>query len=617
MALPAAEQRLAETAARAPGSATARQALGRYYLQANRPFEALWELERTLTIAPRDRPLRVDLATALALAQFYREAQEQLQIAVAGPPSRIGRRDLAALYLATARPEQAVTVLRAAPDSTEWPEGQWLLGRAYEGLGQIAPARRAYERLTRLRPDSTEGLFRLAHLLLTSGDPAGARALLGPALRKTSREARLLLLMAMTYSARWGNREEPDRMGELLSVAGNLGGKDAIPAHLAMGELYLRHGRFKDGGRELSRLADAADLPDAERGMAIALAGLGQPAEAHYYRGMAAASEGHADEALREFQALAAAAPADLRAPQLISQSYAQMKQLNLALKAPEAFYQKGYRSPELFERLATLYLLTYNRRAGRRLCEEWRRADPKSGRPLACLGKISLADLRLADAVHEYEGAIEREPKNAQYLLGLVDALGQQPSPANSRRILGLLRQAIALAPQEPAAHYQLGVVLQQMGQWEEARGELLRALDANPGLAAADNNLLQVATALRQPALARRFGSLMRAIQERRRARDAAWKRRWAKPADPRACFDLGLILARSGELAAAEYQLQRAVELRPGWADAAGWRDRVKHLLDGVDEDGRRLVRFQDTTAAARRRRAARISPGKECG
>ena len=50
------------------------------------------------------------------------------------------------------------------------------------------------------------------------------------------------------------------------------------------------------------------------------------------------------------------------------------------------------------------------------------------------------------------------------------------------------------------------------------------------------------------------------------------------------------------RSGELAAAEYQLQRAVELRPGWSDATSWRDRVKRLLDGVDADGRRLVRFE---------------------
>ena len=74
----------------------------------------------------------------------------------------------------------------------------------------------------------------------------------------------------------------------------------------------------------------------------------------------------------------------------------------------------------------------------------------------------------------------------------------------------------------------------------------------------------------------------------------------RRWERPADPRVSYDLGRLLARSGELAAAEYQLQRAVELRPGWADAIHWRDRVGRLLDGVDTDGRRLVRFQDVAA-----------------
>jgi tetratricopeptide (TPR) repeat protein len=589
------EVRLQEAVERSPRSVAARQALGRYYLRAGQPFEAVWELDQVAALAPGERETRVDLATALALARLYPEAEETLRAAIQ-PQSRVGRRELAALYLAVARPEAAIAVLIAAPGPEDWPEGQRLLGRAREALGQTAAACRAYERLIQRAPEHAEGPFRLAHLLLTSGDPRRARSVLEAALRKWPREARLLQLLAMTYSARWGEREEPDRQGELLAAALRSGG-DEIPGRLALGELYLRHRRFQEGGGQLARLANEADLPAAQRGLAIVMAGLKQPAEAAYRRGMAAVFEGQTDAALREFQTMAALAPRDRRVPQLICQAYAQMNQLNAALKAGLAFYRAGNRSPELYERLATLYLATYDRRAGRRLCEEWRRTQPDSGRPLAYLGKFALADLRLTEAIAAYEQAVAREPRNVEHLLGLAEALNHVPSPENARRALSLLRQAAALAPLDARLHYQLGVRLQQMGQWEEARRELLRALDDDPAMAAADSNLVQVAIALRQPALARRFAALMRATQERKRDEDAAWRRRWSSPAGPQVSLDLTRLQVRSGNLTSADYQLRRALTLQLGWPEAAALRQQIGRLLDGTDADGRRLVSFDD--------------------
>ena len=55
---PAAERRLIEAAAREPGSAAAHGALGRYYLQAGQPFEAIWELDQAGVLAPRARDTR-------------------------------------------------------------------------------------------------------------------------------------------------------------------------------------------------------------------------------------------------------------------------------------------------------------------------------------------------------------------------------------------------------------------------------------------------------------------------------------------------------------------------------------------------------------------------------
>jgi Flp pilus assembly protein TadD len=604
---------LLEVVAREPGSAAAHRDLGRHYLQARQPLEALWELDQVLKLSPGDQGAGLDVATALAMAGQYPEAEAQLRFVLGQPPvTRAGRGELAALYLATARPHEAVEVLRAAPGLSDWPQGQLLLARAHEGAGEVTAARRAYERHLRLTSGSPDALFHLGRFMLTSGELSAARPLLDSATKAAPQEARLLQLLAMTYSADWGEREDPDRQGELLSRAKQMGGQAAVPARLALGALYLRHHRFKEGGAELEPVAEEADLPVAHRGLAVALQGLGERAEAHYHRGMAAVGEGHADRALVEFQAMAHLAPADTRAPELISQSLAQMDRLNEALKVAEAFYQRGIRTPALFERLASLYLLTYNRRAGRRLCETWRQAQPESGRPLAYLGKIALADLRLSEAVPLYESAVAKEPRNGEHLMGLAEALGHQPSPENSRRAVELLRQAVLAAPGDARPHYQLGVQLQQMGELEQARRELLRSLDLDPTQAAAANNLLQIATAQGQPALAERFGSLQRVLLERKRALDAAWKRRWERPDDPKVYAALARLLARGGELVGAEYQMQRALELRPAWPEARQLRTLVGRLLDGVDRDGRRLVRIDDvgfTTETQRTQRGNR--------
>jgi tetratricopeptide (TPR) repeat protein len=598
---PSAEQRLREAIAREPGSAGHRRALGQYYLHERQPFRAIWELEQALALGAEGPETRVEIATALALAELYPAAEAELRTVIAATaPSQTGRRELASLLLWTAQPAAALAVLREAPGRSDWADGQLLLGRTYEALGRIADARHAYERFAKLAPQSSEGPFRLARLLLIHREPRAARAVLAGALRAQPAEPRLLQLMAMTYSARWGDMEDPERQSELLNQAISASGARGVAARLALAELHLSHHRYQEGGRLLAPIAEQDDLPAAHRGMAAALAGLGERTEAQYHLGMAAVVEGHADQALPAFRALEGGAPGDVRAPQLLSQTYAQMNRLHEALAAARSLYDRGDRSPELFARLATLTLLTHDRRAARRIGEEWRRAQPESGRPLAHLGKVALADLRLDEAVKLYEDAVAREPKNPEFRVGLADALTHRPSPENSRRALSLLREAVVLA-EAPGPRYQLGLQLQQMGEMEAAQEELLRALDGDPNQVAPYNNLLQVATALRQPSLAKRFETLLRVVQERKRTRDAAWRRRWEHPGDAAAYYELARDLARTGGLASAEHQLKRALELRPRWAEAAQFLGQVQRLLDGIDPDGRRLVRFPEARVA----------------
>jgi hypothetical protein len=99
------------------------------------------------------------------------------------------------------------------------------------------------------------------------------------------------------------------------------------------------------------------------------------------------------------------------------------------------------------------------------------------------------------------------------------------------------------------------------------------------------------------------------MQIVQERKRARDAAWKRRWERPADPAAYVALATDLARTGGLASAEHQLRRALALRPGEPQASRLLGRVERLLDGIDADGQRLVQFPAAPAVATAPRGVR--------
>src|SRR5688500_12404663 len=59
------ERRLVAAVEREPESATVRRELGRHYLRARQPFEALWELDQVRKLAPGDRDASLDAATAL------------------------------------------------------------------------------------------------------------------------------------------------------------------------------------------------------------------------------------------------------------------------------------------------------------------------------------------------------------------------------------------------------------------------------------------------------------------------------------------------------------------------------------------------------------------------
>src|SRR5207249_6839088 len=117
-------------------------------------------------------------------------------------------------------------------------------------------------------------------------------------------------------------------------------------------------------------------------------------------------------------------------------------------------------------------------------------------------LGKLRVVDGRVDEGIHLYEQALAMEPDRAEYLLFLGQALAQRAAPGDLPRALDLMGRAVQKAPQDPAARFQLGLLLQRLGRSEAARDPMLRALDLDPHQAPPYNSLVRVAAQLRRAA-------------------------------------------------------------------------------------------------------------------
>ena len=163
----------------------------------------------------------------------------------------------------------------------------------------------------------------------------------------------------------------------------------------------------------------------------------------------------------------------------------------------------------------------------------------------------------------------------------GALQMQGKEALPA--------FQKTAALLPQDAEAHYNLGVVLKNLGQLDEALTHYRQALKIKPDYAEAHSNLgnalkelgrLDEAVACYQQALkimphsAETLNSLGTAFKERGQLDEAVASYRRAikiKPDYAEAHSNLGNALTELGQLAEALASCRRALEIKPGFAEA----------------------------------------------
>ncbi len=192
----------------------------------------------------------------------------------------------------------------------------------------------------------------------------------------------------------------------------------------------------------------------------------------------------------------------------------------------------------------------------------------------------------RTDDARRRYEELVSADPANPVFIGQLAELCRHTGDPA---RAVELYRRAVAIAPADRDARYNLAVTLQEAGRGEEAFEALSAAIKLDPARPEA-HNALGIALALRgdlagaraelertvelDPHDARAFNNLGNVLRDLKRPDDA--ERAYARaaelsPAYPDPLNGLGTLEVRRGRPALGVPYFERALALAPGFHEA----------------------------------------------
>jgi tetratricopeptide (TPR) repeat protein len=557
--------------------------LGELYLVQLQPFEAIWSFQEALERRPGDVPAELRLAEALEAAELYRPALATLSEVLRRTPENLDARErLARLSLRVGEAEPAITALRGTgPRLASWPEGLRELGRARQLAGDLPGAVATYRRLLDASPGDPEGTIRLARTLLEQGQLDPARRVLEHGRLSAPHDPRFPFYLGLSW-VQEGHPQKPDRAMDLFKEALFVAPKHPLPHHY-MGLLLARQGRWPEAQVHFLQATQAdPTYSEPQRELARSFEKTGDLAQAKEQLGVYYFLLDDPYQAAEAFRAMVKAAPANVQAPRLVSLAYLRLGRNDWAIRETKAALQRHPGDVTLLERLATLYIMTHSRPAARRTCEEWLKIAPGAPRAHWLLGRIAQDDLKVPQAIREFEAAVAGDPANPEYAAALAGALNDAGGQASLRRATSLLQQAVLRDPKAASYRHDLGMTLQQLGDLEGARRQFLAALDLNPRHAPSFSGISQLCVRLRKPALAAFFGPLVRAAQDRSREELRLSRRLGQNPTSPEAHTAMAEFLIRSAAFPTAQAHLERALALRPGYPPAKAALVHVKRAI-----------------------------------
>lgn len=514
---------LEQAVAREPANRMARLDLAGLYINAGEPGKAA-ELLRGMTASAEDARREFLLVRALADSQGQAAARAEIERMVRAFPDDPERLNLAAGFLLSfGDPAAAIALLDKAlavrPDDAATLVN---VGRARLAAGELDAAEALLRRALTRQSGDADARIALAEVASRKGDSAEARRLLEEIRMDDARAVASRLLLARLYlqgkEAAKASKALADALAaapgraDVLVAAGDLQ-RDFASHEQALG--YYRKAadlepRQAEHWIRMARAQGALGYqPAARESVERALALDPQHVDAVALAVMLDIAEGRRDAALARVLELRRRLPQDAAAAMLEGDTRSTLGQHALAAAA---FEQSARLRPGL---AATVRLAQSRQLAGRRDAvaplQEWLRTRPDD-LPARAMYAILLDQAGQAEAaIREYERVLAAGQPDAVMSNNLAvlyqkkgdaraetlarEAYRLAPTNAAIADTLGwilhskgaleegvrLLREAAALAPQEPEIQLHLAEALLDAGQRDEARAVLSRLLDGN----------------------------------------------------------------------------------------------------------------------------------------
>lgn len=566
------EARLRRAADPWPNDPAARWELGRYYEDHARPFEALCEYAEVQRLQPAHAELPAHMAAVLDAGHIDDLAIAQLVTALRARPDDLDtRRRLADLYLNTAEPLRARRVMEERR-SAVWQDAESAaaLGRALQACGDTVGAVAAFNRSLALDRQQYEAWYRLGRLHLENGQSDKAQDGLFHSIAANRSRPEHFYYTGISFLQRGkpGDLQKAiDFFKQALALKPSYG-----EAHYQYGAALERMGQRQEAVSQYEQavLADFS-LPEPNLALGRALALMGHARDAHRYLGRYNDLTDRPAQAAREFRAMAALGPKSVQPALLEGQIHLRTQQAQQAVAVTEAALTQHPDDIQLLERLAMLKINRGDRPYARRLLNHWLELKPKATRPLWLLARCDFGDLKYADGIEKLEKAIKRQPRDADYWGFLGGGYLRMETPDSRVRAAETLAKAIELAPESGEYRDLHAQSLRRLGRIDDARAEYLRALDYDPYRISCYTPVAQLSWRLNRPGAAGFFPAVIRSVQARLTEESALWSRVWTHPQDADAHLKLARFLCRTADLKKARYQLEQALELRPGWPEA----------------------------------------------
>ena len=479
--------------------------------------------------------------------------------------------NLALAFLSSGDQTRAATELRAAirekPDSAT---SHFALGTLLYNQRKLTPAATEFDAVLKIDPNFPSAVISLAQVLVAQGNSPAAIALLQKALTQSPTPEQVVPLtvaLGLAYSQAGQPAKAMETLQQLVANR-----PDSADAHLGLGvlEAGAQPPSFEKAIVEF-REALRLDLKKDEARLALGRALISQQKfseaitplreyvehepldyQGHYAAGLAYKGLQQWGPSIELLERAARLNPSSYEVHYELGSAFAEAGQTERAIRELRAAEKIRPSAPEVHDQLAQLLAKSGQKELSQKEHTE-SAALASRGDPRAAAAKfnaqanqfLAAGDARAAAGA--YREALRADPNNPQLHYNLSLALDKLDDQSAERHEL---EKAIQLNPDLAVAHNQLGILEMQRGRTGEAVAAFKKAIASDPQYADAQNNL---------GVLYNREG----------KDSDAATLYRQAIASDPKytkAYVNLGLLLAQHGQVAQGEQQLRTAIQINP---------------------------------------------------